>query len=600
MINSRNKVFGKAALAGLLVSAVALSAASAQEKPRSLVPSFVGGQLDKPLPQEPENQLEAPKAEFETKPANAPTIEINQLGAVHPVSISLLRDGAGALGSDMWQGSDPALVQILYQNLTQPTASPALNSLYKRFLMTGGALIGATADQNDTILDLRMQKMLEAGWTSDVMEFDRRLPSDAKNDSRTLIKLQAMLAAGQTDLACKEFEAQESNGLQKNLGQRTRFEIFCLLKAEDFDRADVKYALMEELGDVDPLFAALYGRAHGAKLDLPEDPISWSPLTTVLYTLGASTVEVLSQDLSGTANLKAAYGAYKDQKADLFPLVSELFVAGAASTSQLVESLPLEQPEYTATDLQKYSQYYSLLAAVKNAAAAEEKAAALLALWNGAASVNDLRMLGVLAMPEFERLPAGDFGADFNLQAVKVALLSGRSDLAKIWERRARRAVFQGAPENRLEARDLVARIDMYMLLSPEQGIAKWTENSLEDWIKASEDRSDLAAAASLLVSQLEVLGVGVGERDWMQLIRLEQPLNAVKSNHSLENAVVIAASNKRKGETVALATMLLNGTSLDEISLTSLRAVTAGLKAVGLENDARGIALEAFIARGI
>ncbi len=595
MINSRSNTFKKAVVAAFVGSAVLAYPVAAQEKPRSLVPSFVDGQLEKPLPKQVEETQVTPKAEFDTKPVAAPTIEINQLGAVHPVSVSLLRDGSGALGSDMWQGTDPELVQVLYENLEQPTASPALNGLYRRLLLSGGAIDGASNAINNTVLDLRIQKTLDAGWTNDALEFDRRLPSDAKTDTRALLKLQAMLSAGQVEQACKELSSIESSGSLK-----AQFEIFCLLKAEEYDRADVKYGLMEELGDIDPLFATLYGRALGEKIDLPKEAVSWSPLMVSILSLGAPAEEVALLDLGEIANLKTAFSSYKDKKADLFPLVAKLYAAGAASTAHLSASLPVEQPNYVAPELQRYGQYYTLLAAVKKAAAHEEVATNLLMLWDNASSVSDLRMLSALSMPEFEKLPAGDFGAEFNLHAVKVALLAGRSDIAKIWERRARRAVFQGAPESRLEARDLVARIDMYMLLSPEQGIAKWTNNSLEDWIKASKDRPDLARAASLLVSQMEVMGAGVRESDWMKLIRLDQPLNTVKSNHSLENAVVLAASNQRKGETVALSTMLLNGTSLADISLTSLRAVSAGLKAVGLESDARALALEAFIARGI
>ena len=76
-------------------------------------------------------------------------------------------------------------------------------------------------------------------------------------------------------------------------------------------------------------------------------------------------------------------------------------------------------------------------------------------------------------------------------------------------------------------------------------------------------------------------------------------PLVAAMSNHALENNLIASASAGRLGETVALALQALGNAGPGGVTTTTLIAVTSALKAVGLENEARNIAVEAAIAKG-
>ena len=147
--------------------------------------------------------------------------------------------------------------------------------------------------------------------------------------------------------------------------------------------------------------------------------------------------------------------------------MAKLYNAGLISVSELEKKLPNEHPSEEAAG--QYSRYYTELADLKKSATDEDRIAALLSLWQAPNNMPDYRMVAVLSMPELEKLAGQAEAAEFALEAVKASLVAGRSDLAQNWERIARRTVFQGEAEQRLIARKIVSRIDMYMLASGEK-----------------------------------------------------------------------------------------------------------------------------------
>ncbi len=599
MINSRNRYHRASAIALLLGVGITFISApvASQEKPKSLVPSFVDGQLEKPLVTAPTPSV--PQVTEEQRASdlkeNLPTIVTDNLGAVHPVSINLAGDAA--LGSDMWQGTDPAFVIRLLEKLTPPSEGGVSADLYQLLLKSGGAVTGSE-DIANKVLDLRFEKLLIGGLSDEVQALIARLPANAKTPERRRYELEALMLAGKGTAACEAGETLEATSTIAAF--LSKFAIYCHLAAGEFDRADVKYALMEELGDVTPFFASLYARAAGGNQPLAIENADWNIINTGLYTLipadKKSDDDV--KELRQPAAIQQIYASHKDRKTVSFEILAKLYKAGARSVSEVAAVLPKEVAGEEAVG--KYDRYLASLKAVSTATTDEDRAAALINVWALSDNMPDYQLISALSMPELEKLTGKALPPEFALEAVKASLVAERGDLAQAWERTARRAVFQGEATQRLQARKIVSRIDMYMMTAEEKAIARWTESSLDDWIEASEGEANQAASASLLVSQMEVLGQPVTEADWQGLLQLPQPLWQVKSNHSLENALVLAATNGQKGATVALALMMIGDTPLKDISLTSLRAVTAALKAIGQEQISKRIALEAFIARGV
>ncbi|MBL4666455.1 MAG: hypothetical protein JKY04_03685, partial [Sneathiella sp.] len=199
-----------------------------------------------------------------------------------------------------------------------------------------------------------------------------------------------------------------------------------------------------------------------------------------------------------------------------------------------------------------------------------------------------------------EALPVGNYGPEFNISALQFLLVHGNQVNAQEWERAIRRAAFKGSAEQRLVARRNVAKIDAYVLLSGMKGIARWNAGSFANWMKETSPDAGQTDNAVFLLSMMEVFGYSVSEENWENLLYLDQKMVTSNSNHALENALVVAAVQGYRGKTVALSLLALGEEGPDKVSLTTLRAVTSALKNVGLVKEARQLAVEVAILRGL
>ncbi len=178
MISSRSdlsKILGvtAGALAGLVVAFTSV----AQEKPRSLVPSFVetqsGEASDKLQEQKAPVSGETPKALPRGNSVSVPgqggagdSLIVESLAALNPGSVGLLGVSDGGFGPQMWLGTSSALAADLLAKLPSTIQSPQMINLRRRLLLTG-AILDNTGLDADRILDVRLQKLRETGKTED-------------------------------------------------------------------------------------------------------------------------------------------------------------------------------------------------------------------------------------------------------------------------------------------------------------------------------------------------------------------------------------------------------------------------------------------------
>ena len=103
---------------------------------------------------------------------------------------------------------------------------------------------------------------------------------------------------------------------------------------------------------------------------------------------------------------------------------------------------------------------------------------------------------------------------------------------------------------------------------------------------------------ASLIFTMLEAFDYPVSASDWLTL--LDGPLS---TSANIPSAAALrglrtATRGGRIGETVIYALMILGDTGPAGVSPQTLDAVVRALRAVGLDADARAIAVEAVLAR--
>ena len=93
-------------------------------------------------------------------------------------------------------------------------------------------------------------------------------------------------------------------------------------------------------------------------------------------------------------------------------------------------------------------------------------------------------------------------------------------------------------------------------------------------------------------------MGIEIKSGSWKEVISPEniivsENIPSTALRHQLHNA----AKNNRKGEVVAISLIMLGDEGPNKAGLVSLNAVIRALRSIGLNQDARAIAVEAAIS---
>lgn len=533
----------KTAVVAPLFIAAALAAipvfASAQEKPRSLVPQFIQDQSQNGEKASSEKSGNNSPAAAPAKPATSQekgggSLVIQTLDALSNSSIGTLGREQGGFGSRLWEGSDPSLIVSLISQLPTKNDSLAARDLLRRLLLTS-AQLPEKDKASDKILDLRFSILVKAGFAQEALNLAGRLPREGLNESRKNSIANAYLALGEFEKLCTVVSEETGKGNTNPFW--TKAEAFCLVQKEQIDKAELNVALLEEQGEEDPLFFALFSALAGG--EKPE------------------AIENEDQTLLHLAMMKeAGVNPVRDEE-----------------------------------DL-----YQSAFDDAKAAASSDLAALALSEIWKLASEKGDVDKIAAQSGEILSLIPPKNYDPVFNLNAVKTHLLLQQEKPAKDWERVIRRAASQGTNTERLQARKDVQKLDAYILLSGIDGIARWNTNSFAYWMKALEDDPAAGQKSTFLLSMLQLLGYAVTEQDWEALLTQPLPLSLGRSNHALEVNLIAAAQKKRLGETILLSLLALGEEGPEKVSTTSLVAVATALRAVGLESEARQLALEAAV----
>ena len=96
----------------------------------------------------------------------------------------------------------------------------------------------------------------------------------------------------------------------------------------------------------------------------------------------------------------------------------------------------------------------------------------------------------------------------------------------------------------------------------------------------------------------LGAMGINVTEGSWRNLINEGNIyVEEIIPSSALRYQLIDAAENNRIAEVVAISLIMLGSDGPSKSSLISLNAVIRAMRNVGLEEDARAIAIEAAIA---
>jgi|GEM_PF-3334735 len=602
MINSQNKI-SSVYLGIWVVLGISLGSfqVAAQEKPRSLVPIFgenipnATQKLDKQ-----EADVFAPNGGVQTKNQQGSgnnTLVVETLDALNPASTGSLSNDSGGFGAQMWNDTASNLTYALLQSIPDKTKSPQLLDLTRRLLLTG-ALLSQSQENANRHLDLRFEKLRNAGLTSDAADLFRRLQFGATTDERRKMSAQTSLLLNQNEAACK-LAARQTERSDRDVFWR-KLDVVCRLLADEYDKAELGVALLEEQGEKDPNFYNIFAKLAGDSGSVEVDMIGLMPLHIAMIRKAEISFNLLDANTLSLENLEAVI------------TIPELLGVGGLEGAFTATEYNRSNTKYLrkallhfskiVSDEQKisvYKAYADLYGALSDANDIEIKISRMLALWDLSLENGHFPVMSNVIAEALLSIKPMDFGQEFNNRALRSLLLLGEVEKAVLWERVIRRAASQGNIAERLKARSEVARLDAFMLISGANAIARWNGSSFPAWKKATEDDPEQGAKTELLLSILDVFGLPVSAENWQDLILMDHVPGAAKGSYAIERNLTAAASAGRLAETVSLSLLALGEEGPRDASVTTLRTVLSALKVVGLEDEARQIAIEALIVKG-
>jgi hypothetical protein len=573
------------------------AAAPALAQPVQLVP-LPRGQREVPAIVQP---AAAPPAEAEpaSKPDSGP-IEVSPLRLPDPSSAGTLTGSAG-YGDELWKGSSRRLVERLTALLPANERSAAVREVARRLLLTGGPLPEGRPEAK-SLLGLRVERLAAMGMAEAAVDLAQLAPPSLNDPKLARSEADAWLMLNDSKRACalqQTWVREDSDPFWVKLG------FFCRIGSDDAGGGALVLALVREQGIDDPGFLALgdiLTGVRGARLDgLPQpSPLhvallraakrappadAWAGaapavLPSLLDTgLGDPDLRLAAAERAAAAGtlppaaLAKAYGAVAfsaEDKRDVPGAVKKLAGNPARVTALLYQSAAAQAVHVAQAELLR-----------RLAAQAAERGL--------------LEPVARAAQPIVAALiPSEELG--FATGAViRLALAAGDGRTAQQWYRWAAvRSIEQDKPA--AEGARSVWRLAL--LAGIETGglqAAAWqvwldTQGEL-----AGTERQRRGAALLLLA---DALGMPPPPELLVDSLGAEGDANTRPAPPLALRGMEMAAADGRRGEVLLYALMALGGRGPATLDIGSTAAIVAALRKVGLDGDARQIALDAALAR--
>lgn len=582
-----------------VVLAVSTGPADAQEtpagSPKPLILQGTPAPLEAPPPVLPGQSTEL------SPPADAvPSgIEVGELREPDPDSGGILDPSMGGLGVDMWAGTDRTRLLRLLPQLPTSYQSPTLHDLARRLLLSSAIAPPRSEDGADTsLIDLRIEKLAAMGLSGAVAEMLGIIPPAKKDGTLVRLQVESRLLLGDDEGACN---AAKNGADSLEPVYRSELTIFCAILAGNKDTASVTTDLLREGGELDdpaffslsdaltagvaPKIAALpdptpidLAMAATAKAKLPSDVLQTHSLK-LLRALADTPV------VSESVRLAAAERAALEGALDATSL-AERYAALKFGQKELDSAISIAERDYSPRNRALLYQ------AAKQQTLPVAQATAIQKAWTLARNAGTYRLSVGVYRSLLEALQPQAELIWFAPQAVRALLLLDRHDQALAWALTARR--FAKEPEEQQST----------ALLWPMVGLAEGsaTGPGQDQWLAALDETDGGAASmkAGFAYSLFEAMGEHVPEERWDALLRGTARASVLSADPAFLRAFREAASAGRRGETVLLAVLILGDGGLGNSDPGLVSEIVIGLRKIGLESEARQLAIEAALAAGL
>lgn len=528
-------------------------------------------------------------------------IQVNPLGEIDPDSIGILGPRTGGFARNMWRGSDRVAIERLLPRLPGAMASGTMRSLARRLLLTTAippeVPRGSFGRGSESLLALRVDRLAALGDIAGLNDLLRVVPQRHDEEPIAQARIEGLLLDGESASACQQIRGQIASRPGTSYWRKAL--VFCQILSDEVDQAMLGVGLMREQGlSDDPAFFSLVDVYAGVEVQqlAVASPLHFAMLDAVGRPIPQDLIEGASPGLlSAIAKSPEAaldQRALAGERAVAIGILQPETLAGIYGQFSF-DAAQLEDPAAAAAELEGPSSRALLYQAARDRKDPASRAKVLRGALDGVRADSLYQMAVRVFLPMLAELPAHAELLWFAETAGRALYAAGRYDRAGAWFTLAR----QEAVINP-QAANVVAVLWPYTRLANSPALA-W-QGDLEAWRVARADDSDAERGRQAL---LRGAFMALGESDSLSWIDIAS--QSSKSTEALPDAAMFyalreASETRRLGETVLLSLLILGETGPAESHPMALNSVLAALKRVGLEPEARALAIEAAVAGGI
>ena len=495
----------------------------------------------------------------------------------------------GAFPATLWQTTPRILVAAALGQI-QPTTSPALQSLARRLLLSPAeAPAGDDPATGPNLALLRVQTLTALGQVSDAMALADQLHLRTDPEAVEQLRIQLRFVANDTDGGCQKI--QEAIGRYQDVWWDRAF-IACQALAGDQAKAAMGQAMLRERNAApDAPFDSLIDAVAGRPVKIDHMPNA-TPMDIALL---AATKLPLPMD-----TLLAADPSLLHEWATNPKIANDRRLA-AAERAAYLGALSLDDLRDTYTEVSfKDAERKSVLAqssdsprsrAILYSIAREEtdpavRAQALNILLQAAHKQGTFPVTARLVTPLLLEINPAPELAWFAPEVIRAFYVAARPAEARQW----------------LQLVDPQTAAALFPLARLAEGASgpAWPAGGLEDVLNSIPAKDGAGANKLVLIAALfAASGETVTPSDWALVAGLPPVPAAPWPNAALVLDQRLAADNHRLGETVLTILAICNAGNALTTQPALLAQAVAGLRAVGLDADARSLAVEAAIDAG-
>lgn len=544
-------------------------------------------------------------------PVSGPSgIQVDALSSLSPDSVGTLGPAEGGLGSDMWRGTPRALADRLLPQLPAGTGSAAMRGLMRRLLLS--TAIAPEGPGTGSLLGRRLDRLTAMGDRAALADLLKVSPERGTDDSAQRAEADAQFLAGEVKQACAVVVGRI--GASDDLHWRKAL-VFCQMVSGEGPKASLGASLLREQKiDDAPYFELLDAVAAPGKVT-----VASLPRPTALHIAMARVGKVkLPADVAGSGDpmVLAAVAvspglppetqidaAEKAEAAGALPTDTLRHIYGSVAFSKAEMANSLSKAEDNKSGLGRALLYRAVLAQTVPTAQAEAIAKALAHARDGGRYATAARVYQV----HLQKLPPLSDHLWLAPEAIRALLAAGDEATAKTWI-----DALATAAQLSEEYQGMQAQLAPLTRLAGGAA-APWSGNSVEAWwvqrnqpmkpIKGAKDTktaNPATADAAILFTLLDAFGDVVPEALWREALGAPARDPGTVPSAALWRTLEQAAAGKRVAETTALALIGLGEGGPAKANPMFLRHAITALRMVGLEKDARALAVETALALGL